>query len=108
MTAETDLLPLKPGAKHALSGVSSNKWAYVCYRTLVITGLFSSALSRHQSLQVVNMIAKTQGTNKSLQEKLFWPEGDGLSSLQSVFAQVCTQHRAKTPNWADPIPIYIP
>lgn len=99
---------LRPGAKRALSGVSSNKWATGCYKTLVVTCLFSSALSCHQSSQVVNIVAKTQGTNESLREKLFWPEGDGLSSLQTAFARVCTQHRAKTPKWAGPIPLSIP
>ena len=113
VTTGTDLLPLKPVCKAQEKSILCQesvvlKWASSCYKNPAFTCLFSE-VSCHQSLQVVNIVAKTQGRNESLRKKLFWPEGKGFELLaDSVFAQLCTQHGAENPNWADPFPVYIP
>lgn len=109
----TDLLLLKPVCKAQEQSILCQeplvlKWASGCYKNLAFTCLFSSEVSCHQSLQIVNIVVKTQGRNQSLREKLSWPEGDGFElPADCVFAQLCAQHRAKNPNWAVPFPVYI-
>lgn len=95
VTTGTDLLPLKPVYKvEEQSSLCYDsvvlKWASRCYKNPAFTCLFSSEVSCHQSLQVVNnIVAKTHGRNESLWEKLSWPGGEGFElSADFVFPQL--------------------